>query len=771
MVVLKKLLVILLLHAAFGTLCSQTCTLTLRGRIVDANSGKSLDFALLSVKGTGISAVAGERGKFVLKNICSGTVTIECSHIGCQPGVYTMVLNRDTAVIFSMNHTEKELEEIVVEQHAKDKQVVMNVEKLEGRQLDQVRGLSLGETLKKITGVTTLNTGSTISKPVIHGLHSNRVLILNNGIRMEGQQWGNEHAPEIDPYTANSFTVVKGADAVRYGSDAIGGVILVEPKAMRAKPGIGGEFDYAFFSNNLEHNISAMLEGNHKKLPALSWRVQGTYRRGGNSKTPGYWLKNTGLQEGDFSAALAWKKERYGLELFYSRFYSTIGIYYGSHIGNAEDLNNIIAGLKPPPEASFTYTIANPRQEIVHDLLKVRAYIATGKSGELGITFARQFNLRREYDSHRAYNDSLALLKLPGAEFGIQTYTLDAIWEHKRIKNFSGMVGISLLTQTNNQKYSSIIPNFWNFNGGIFWIERWQFKKLEVEAGIRFDYRWQQAYLKTEKPQFRYAVPSGNIGAEYHFTGRIKWNINLGTAWRAPQMVELFANGVHHGAATFEIGNRKLEAEQSFNITSAFDARLSWVTFNISFYQNFINHFIYLKPGLEPEQTIRGVFPTFKYEAANVSLTGADIDITFHPYKGLEIWSKTALLRPYNRTDKEWLISMPSQRFENGIRYTLKDFRHIAGTYFGAGILAVLKQALAPANQDYAAPPAGYWLLNLEAGFDVKTRHQPIGINLTVNNVLNKTYRDYLNRFRYFADERGVNVALRLKVPVNILFH
>ena len=128
-------------------------------------------------------------------------------------------------------------------------------------------------------------------------------------MRLEGQQWGSEHAPEIDPFMAQKLSVIKGASSLQYGSDAIGGVILVEPNHLPSTPGIGGEFNFAGYSNNAEGNFSATLEGNHAKVPALSWRVQGTYKRGGNVRSPNYWQKNTGVEEGDFSATLGWKKE------------------------------------------------------------------------------------------------------------------------------------------------------------------------------------------------------------------------------------------------------------------------------------------------------------------------------------------------------------------------------------------------------------------------------------------------------------------------------
>ncbi len=745
---------------------TNSCRLLLKGKITDVHSGKSLDHALVHILETKAEILADEFGKFSVKNLCAGKYTLHISHVGCEPEYYEVELSKDTSVVLEMHHTEAELEEVVIEQHKKDNQVTLDIEKLQGKKLEQLRGLSLGETLKHLSGVNALSTGTNISKPIVHGLQGSRIVIMNNGVRQEAQQWGNEHAPEVDPFLAQKITVIKGANSIQYGSDAIGGVILMEPNSLPDDKSISGEANYVLHSNNVEHNASVLLQGNHAKVSPLSWRVQGTYRRGGNARATNYWLKNTGVEEGNFSATVAWNKERYGVEVFYSRFQTSIGILSSAHFGNVTDLQNAIMRGSPSDSADFSYSIAPPKQAIEHNLVKAASRIKTGDLGELKLVFAYQYNLRKEYDKHRAYNNPSTLAQKPGAEFGIQTITTDLLWEHNRIKRFAGMVGISFMTQTNNQKYSSIIPSFWNFNGGIFWIERWQFKQLEIEAGIRFDYRWQQAYTQNDKPTFSYAVPSGSIGAEYHFTEKIKWNVNLGSAWRAPNMVELFANGVHHGAASYDVGNRKLSPEVSLNIASSFDAQWRWLDVHIGFYQNFIQQFIYVKPTLQNIETIRGSFPVFEYTQANVSLTGADIEFEIKPFKGFKISSKTSLLRAWNRSEKDWLILMPPQRFENGVRYTINSFKKIAGLYIGASVVNVLRQTLTPANQDFAPAPPAYWLLNAAVGFDVATKMpQPISIHLAATNLLNQSYREYLNRFRYFSDAQGVNISLRIRVP------
>jgi iron complex outermembrane receptor protein len=169
--------------------------------------------------------------------------------------------------------------------------------------VDATRGQSLGEVLSRANGVTVLQTGSTIFKPVIHGLHSQRVLLINNGVRLESQQWGSDHAPEIDPFIAEKFTIIKGAGALKYGNDAIGGAVLIEPKALPKQAQTNAAFNTGYFSNNRQYVMSGMLESSPIKYPELSYRIQATYKKGSNARTPNYWLYNTGLQEINYSAS------------------------------------------------------------------------------------------------------------------------------------------------------------------------------------------------------------------------------------------------------------------------------------------------------------------------------------------------------------------------------------------------------------------------------------------------------------------------------------
>lgn len=744
------------------------CGLVLKGKVIDEYG--DADDVTVAIAETQQGTFTDGAGRFQLAGLCVGSITISVSHIGCETQIIKLQLNGDTTLKIRLEHSSIDLHEVSVTEAKKESHNTQSTAELDAKQLTKLQGLPLGEMVEKIPGVYSLNTGATISKPVIHGLHSNRILIVNNGVRQESQQWGSEHAPEVDPYLAKKVTVVKGANSLRYGSDAIGGVILLDPNPLPSKAGLGGEFNFAGFSNNAEGNFSMILEGNHSKVPALAWRVQGTYRRGGNSRTANYWLKNTGVEEGNFSAALGWKKENYGIEVFYSRFQTRLGILSAAHVHSITDLEKAIAATEPLETSGFSYKIAKPYQRIAHNLAKVRAYVNTGKVGVLSAQFAWQNNSRNEYDKDKFLNDSLEALNLPAFYFQIQTMTGDVVWQHNTVKGWSGQVGINFTTQTNNFKYAYFVPDFRNIGGGVFVAERFIKDRFELDLGIRFDYKWlsvlKRKNNKVEKGIFNFYAPSGNIGMEYHISEGVKWNMNIGSAFRAPHPVELYAEGIHHGAATYEIGNKNMKPEQSIDVSTGINADTKYFKADVTLYSNLIYNFIWAKPVQPPTYTVRGAFPTYQYVQTNALLSGADIYLAVVPVRGLEIYSKPSLLFARNLSTGDWLEQMPPIRFDNGINYTLKDYKHFKQTYFGIGVLNVLQQRFIPADyNDYAAPPKAYVLLSLQMGTTLQFGKQQVTVGLSVENLLNQKYRDYMDRFRYFADERGANVALRVSVP------
>ena len=257
------------------------CGLSVEGKVFDTKPNKVLSFASVSIFNTEKGVITDQEGNFIISGLCTGTYTFSCSFVGYETVEYKVFIDKSTRHNFILRPQAITMNEVVVRGTKAGTQVLLSQVKTDvaGSELMKARGESLGESLKSVTGVSTFQSGPSIFKPVIHGLHSNRILILNNGVRQEGQQWGSEHAPEIDPFIATRLSVLKGASSLRYGSDAIGGVILVEPASMPETPGISGEVNLVGASNNRLGVASGYLQDAFdKKLTGLSWRGQGTFR-------------------------------------------------------------------------------------------------------------------------------------------------------------------------------------------------------------------------------------------------------------------------------------------------------------------------------------------------------------------------------------------------------------------------------------------------------------------------------------------------------------
>lgn len=752
---------------------AQPCTYKISGHVEDADTREMLFAASVSIKENGRQIVTNKKGDFVFTGLCAGTYTINVTHVGCVPFEQTIILTKDHHLDVYLPHAISVSAGAIVGAQ----KVTVNTgfkKELSGRALEETKGLSLAEALSKINGVTMLQTGSTISKPIIHGLHSNRILTINNGVRQEGQQWGNEHAPEIDPFIADKLAVIKGVEELRYGSDAIGGVILVEPKALRNKPGYNAEFNTGYSTNNRQYVASAVFEQQLKKQQAFSYRLQGTYKRGANITTPDYRLNNTGSEEKNFSATAGWKKAKFNTELFFSHFATRLGIFSGSHIGNLTDLQNAIAASKPNDVflGQNTSKIQRPYQDVIHDLLKSKSVFYKNEH-KFTVLLAGQFNHRKEFDIVRSSTN-----KNPQLDLSIYTYTEDITWEHPAKNNFTGMLGASMMQQNNSYKGRYFIPNYFACSFGGFYIEKWRRQKWELQAGIRFDHKTiNTTRLKfnsdTINYTFRFSTFASSFNSTFHPSEHWKFNAGISFSSRAPYVNELLSDGIHHGTATYEKGDIMLRPERSTHITAGINYRSTANRFSVDVlaYSNSIKGFIFQQPMPDnPVLTIAGAFPLIQYKQTDAVLRGFDITASIKPVNAIEYTSRLSYLHAWNRKIRDWLILMPPTRLSNEITYNLEDGKTFSKTYLSAEMMNVMKQKNVPddrnGKQDYKQPPPAYTLISLNASTTIPVYNIPVSIGISVRNLLNAAYRDYLNSMRYFTDDVGRNISLRLKISL-----
>jgi len=754
-----------------GVAQSTECRCFIRGVVRDDHSGQPIVGATLLLVKSNQGVFTDADGRYTFTGLCPGTYEIQCRIVGYQARRQTINLTDEHEHVenFLLAEEEIHLKDVEITAHRTDAPVTQPLTTLTGSDLAQTRGQSLGESLQGITGITTLQTGSSIAKPVIHGMHSNRVLIMNNGVRQEGQQWGSEHAPEIDPFVATRLSVVKGAAGVRYGSDAIGGVILVEPEELPIDKPLSGEINAAGFSNGRQGAGSATLQGSIKGLDGFGWRAQGTLKRGGNIRTPHYFLDNTGISERNYSLAAGYRRGGFGTEVFYSHFTTKIGIFSGSHIGSVTDLLEVIKSGEPLIKSDFSYTINRPYQQVKHNLLKGEVHYHFPDGNRLKWVSAFQYDNRLEYDLHAPRNDSLAALNHPELSFRLTTFTNEILWDHKPLaQKFTGQVGLSTLYQYNVMNGRPLIPNFDQWNVGLFAIERLVHNGWELEAGLRYDYRQLTTYriVSREKETniFDFHNASGTLGAGRNLNGRWSVRLNLGTAWRAPNVSELFSNGVHHGAAAYEEGDATLIPEKALNAIGSARYATDKLTVEVGGYYNYIRDYIYLKPQAEPVLTVRGAFPYFKYTQTDATFKGIDVNVDWKLNRYLSWGSKMTYLRVNDVRNDSYLVNIPANRWENQLKSTWQEVGRWRKMSVSLSNRWVGEQRRVPPASDFVPPPAGYSLWSVQArGTLPLTEKRELELTFTVDNIFDTAYRDYLNRFRYYADDMGRNISLRAR--------
>ncbi|PZX53880.1 iron complex outermembrane receptor protein [Algoriphagus ratkowskyi] len=758
------ILLVLILSLGFKVQ-AQDCNLSIRGKIIHLENNEPIEAAYIWVIEAEEGAVSDQNGNFTVRNLCKGTYTVTIQYLGHKGIKDTILLESGTFTkTYRLEEEALGLQSVEVHGHRDAVTTTTAVSALYGEALLESRGENLGESLRRISGVSTFSTGNSISKPVIHGMHSNRIMIMNNGIRLEGQQWGAEHAPEIDPFLADEITVVKGAETVRYGPEAMGGVILVNPAPLPTKKTSKTSLNLIAGSNGRMGNINLVHVGGSDKIKGLGYRVQGSAKRSGNVKSPGYFQRNTGVSELNLSSSVGYSAKKIGIEAYYSLFQSELGILTDAHTGNLSDLEAIIENGRPFTDGEFDYAIINPKQRVTHHLAKLKSHYHISESWKLNFQYGFQLNHRQEFDKRRGDLNENASLDLE-----LFTNTIDLYVNHTHENEFSGTWGINFIQQANTNipgtGVTPLIPNYDMANVGFYAMEKYSKGPLEVEAGLRYDFRnvstarYIGQELRTAK--LDYQNLSAFIGGLYHISPDLTFNSNLGSAWRPPNVNELFSEGLHHGAAAVEIGNSDLESEKSLKWINElqYDGKRTHLEFTA--YLNPISDYIYLNPTGEVFVSLRGTFNIYEYLQANALFYGFDFAGSYEFTDRISGYLKGSIVQAKNTDNDSYFPFIPSNRMDWGISY---DFAKDAGSptnKITVSNVLVAKQNREPAF-DIAPPPPAYALFNLSYQKQFNLADDKLNLGLQVQNLFNTSYKDYMNRFRYFTYDMGTNILLKI---------
>jgi iron complex outermembrane receptor protein len=796
-----KHLILVIVLAIYGFGYAQNCEYIFLGELKDFHDNTPISSATVFIKEQNKYVTSDFDGKFRIENICEGDLTLTVSHIGCETKTVVYQITSDLFKTIVIEHHTEELNEVSVSGQLNKKETKTAQETvIDAKTLEKYSALNLGDALKEVAGVSSINTGSTIVKPMINGLHGSRLLILNNNVRLQDQEWGIEHAPNIDINSASQISVIKGSGALAYGGDAIGGVIVVNPSriiridTLYGKTSIGGQ------TNGRGYNISSTLNKNYSS----GWfaQVQGSYRKNGDFNAPDYNLTNTGLDSKGVSARLGKNKFESGFEIYYRYLNNEIAILGASHIGSIFDLEQAINSGQPILIKDFSYDINAPKQDVTHHLAKASYYKRYKNFGKVNLQYDYQNNQRLEFDVRIGDRRDI-----PAVDLTLQTHTfladvkLDTNLDRKVNFGFLGRYQDNFANPDTGVR--RLIPDYEKYDFGVYATTEWKVKSnLIFDAGLRYDFnrinakkfylksRWEERGYDEDfsdiiieefptqlltNPVFDYHNISASAGVKCDLNSRSYILGNYTLSSRPPNVSELFSDGLHHSAARFEIGDLRFNQEIANRVSASYVYNSSKLNFLTEVFYNSIRDFIYLRP-FDFILTNRGPFPLWEYQQTNAQMFGVDLTTTYNFNEAFQWRNKTAFIKGYDLETDLPLIDIPAFNTTNEITYRNKAWHNF--------LVSITSDWVFEQNEfpdfnfeiedqltgeliliDISTPPPAYHLLHFysEATFPLSEKTS-LNVAFAINNLFDTSYRNYLNRLRFFADDLGRNITLQVQL-------
>ena len=794
----KIITAMLFFHSSIAI--SQNCNSTLTGKIIDLHDGTVLTGATIVVVENNFTTLSNVEGKYTISNLCKGqTYSIKILHPSCDEVIFKCkvsygLIEKD----FKLEHHIEELNEIIVKGNSyEDASKSVFESQISKTVLEKYSNASIGDALKSLSGVSSLNKGNGIVKPIIQGLHSSRIIMINNGVRMQDQEWGKEHAPNIDVNAIGRITLIKNASALKYGGDAMAGIIIAEGLRVPVKDSLYGKTMLFGSSNGRGGGITSQLTKSYKN--GLYGTAQGTFKRYGDVEAADYVMSNTGLYEKDMSFRLGLNRFNYGIEGYFSYFNTEIGILRSSHAHGAADQIRAIESDVPLTVREFTYDIGYPKQNVTHQLNRIKAFKNLGDY-TLELQYDYQLNRRFEYDI-RVGNDR----DKPALDLKLDTHTV-LIDLNGSLANFNFKSGIMARLQTNFANPETgvrrLIPDYDKYDFGLYTvIDKEINDKLEIEAGVRYDYSFMDVFkfyknsvweergydilfpdMVIEEfsnqvlvnPELEFNNLSATLGFNYKLNDNNTLFLNHALSSRAPNPSELFSDGLHHAIARIELGDLRFKSEVGNKTSVTYSHIGKTFNFSINPFINNISDFIVIEP-VEIRETIRGNFQVWEYRQTDAQLLGMDIDASLSISDKINLNHQLSIVKGYDKSLNQPLINMPPVNTKNEISYNNIEFKNLKISLQSEYVFAQNEfpnnnfEVYLPVTETYqevdiSTPPDSYHLLNLNASMDFKTsKKSSLTVGLGINNLLNNSYRNYLNLLRFYSDDMGRNFLLNLK--------
>lgn len=696
---------------------------TVSGTITDANN-KALSGVSIYIQELQKGTVSKADGTYSVTNLPSGTISISYSLVGYGTQHKTIAsIQKQTVTNVQLVPSIFEMDEVIVSTafNKLQSQNVMKVAHETMKNLARKGTSTLIEGLATIPGVSQVSTGTSIGKPVIRGLSGNRVLVYSQGVRIENQQFGDEHGLGLNEAGVESVEVIKGPASLLYGSDALGGVLYFNPEKFANANTFKTNFSQKLFSNTLGSNTSLGIKASGENLKFLargSFNTHSDYRIADGER-----VTNTRYQEKDFKTGLGYSNASFSTVLRYN--------YNDLNLGIPEE------GIA---EQSKSKSVLFPKQAISNHLLSLNSSVFLNTS-KIDLDLGFISNDRSEFE-----DSDLAALKMK-----LNTFNYNAKYYLPSSKKMQTILGIQGMHQTNiNSGEEFLIPDAVTKDFGIFGTTNYEWNSNVIQAGLRFDTRNLNSDaqgISGDEGSFEalnkvYSSWNASLGYKTNFSEAIIFRLNLASGFRAPNLAELTSNGVHEGTNRYEVGNANLKTEQNFQSDLNLEYKTDHLEFFANGFYNRINDFIYSNPTGELLQDNE----VFNYIQNNATLYGGEIGLHFHPHPldWLHLETSFETVNGKNQNGN-YLPLIPANNWNNTFRMELNDTNWLKEGFATVSLVSTFNQNNV---SGFETRTGGYSLFNIGLGGIIHFGNTKMDINLNGNNITDKKYVAHLSRLK-----------------------
>ncbi|TDN36133.1 TonB-dependent receptor [Hymenobacter sp. UV11] len=781
------------------------------GRLTDAATNEPLPGANVVFPDLKQGTATDADGRFSFANLPRGRFTVQINSLGYNTVIRTIDTGSGLPLQVGLTPAATEIGQVVVtgvSQATQLRRSPVPTTVVDRTRLNQTSSTNVIDAIAHTPGVSQVTTGAAISKPVVRGLGYNRVVTLNNGAKQEGQQWGDEHGIEIDEFSIDRAEIIKGPGSLLYGSDAMAGVINFLAPDPVADGRIVGTATANYQTNNRQQGYSFQNAGN---INGLNWLARGTRKVAGDyqNRYDGR-VFNSGFNEWDANGYVGLNKSWGYSHLTFSTFNQNLGLIEGGRDSLSGRFTRDV-GVGSAVESRIVtddelrgYSLFVPRQRINHLRFGTdNNFIIGDKGGRLTLQVNYQQNLRREFGDALAPDTPQLYFQLRTVDYAVRYFLPE-------MSGWNLAVGTTGLRQQNrNLATEFLIPAYNMTEGGVFGVVKKSFGGLDLSGGLRYDVRRisaQSLYLdanerptpattpgaETKFPGFLSTFDnySGSLGASYAVNDRLTVKGNLSRGFRAPNIAELGANGVHEGTIRYEVGNANLKAETSLQV----DAGVSYVTdhvrFSVDAFENSINNYIFEQRVLNRAGTdsLVDVGPPaiglFNYVQGQARLLGGEVTLDFHPHPldWLHFENSFSMVRARQLgvpEAEQFLPFIPADRLQSELRGNFRrQGKRLTNVYARFQLEQTFAQNRYFAAFDTETATPAYTLFNAGVGTDVADAkgRTLFSLYVTANNLFDVAYQSHLSRLKYeeinyATGRRGVyNMGRTLSVKVVVPF-